>query len=171
MELERLAGEELQAVGTFVPDESRRRDRRLARAPLPEADTTLGRVRVVRERASVPGHRLTGRAVEGDLPALEEHRALAQPLDGRGVVGHEDDRPALLLEGEDAAEALPLEGLVSDGEDLVEEEDVGVEERGDREPEPHGHTRRVRPDRSVDRVLELGERDDLVEAALDLGAR
>ena len=101
---------------------------------------------------------------------VEEHRALAQPLDGRGVVGDEDDRAALLLEAEDAAEALPLERLVADGEHLVEEEDVRVEEGGDREAEPHRHPRRVRAHRTIDRVLELGEGDDLVEALADVRA-
>ena len=48
---------------------------------------------------------------------------------------------------------------------------VRVEERRDREAEAHRHPRRVRPDRPVDRVLELGERDDLVEPAPDLGPR
>ena len=80
----------------------------------------------------------------------------------------EDDRAAALLELEDLAEALALEGLVADGEDLVEEQDVGVEVRGDREAEPHVHPRRVGAHRPVDRVLELGERDDLVEALADL---
>ena len=79
------------------------------------------------------------------------------------VVRDEDDRAALLLEREDAPEALPLERLVADGEDLVEEQDFRVEERRDREPEPHRHPRRVRADGPVDRVLELGEGDDLVE--------
>ena len=37
-------------------------------------------------------------------------------------------------------------------------------------PEPHRHPRRIRAHRPVDRVLELGERDDLVEARLDVGA-
>ena len=82
----------------------------------------------------------------------------------------EHDRASRLLEGEDAAEALALERLVADREDLVEEEDVGVEERRDREAEAHRHPGRVRPDGAVDRVLELGEGDDLVEAAADVGA-
>ena len=51
----------------------------------------------------------------------------------------EHDRPALLLEREDPAEALPLERLVADGENLVEQEDVGIEERRDCESEPHRH--------------------------------
>ena len=78
-------------------------------------------------------------------------------------MGDEEDRAAALLERCDHAEALPLEALVPDREDLVEEEHVSLEERRDREPEPHRHARRVRADGPVDRVLEL-ERDDLVEA-------
>ncbi len=56
-----------------------------------------------------------------------------------------------------------------DREDLVEQEHVRVEEGGDREAEAHRHPGRVRAHRPVDRVLELGERDDLVEARADLG--
>ena len=82
----------------------------------------------------------------------------------------EHDRASRLLEGEDAAEALALERLVADGEDLVEEQDVGVEECCDREAEAHRHPGRVRPHRAVDRILELGEGDDLVEAAADVRA-
>ena len=83
-------------------------------------------------------------------------------------MGDEDDRAAALLELEDLAEALALERLVADGEDLVEQQDVRVEVRRDREAEPHVHPGGVRPHRPVDRVLELGEGDDLVEALADL---
>ena len=82
----------------------------------------------------------------------------------------EHDRAALLLEREDAAEALALERLVADGEDLVEQQDVRVEERGDGEAEPHRHPGGVRAHRPVDRVLQLCERHDLVEPRLDIGA-
>ena len=41
---------------------------------------------------------------------------------------------------------------------------------GDGEAEPHVHPRRVRPNGSVDEVLELCERDDLVEALADVRA-
>ena len=50
-------------------------------------------------------------------------------------------------------------------EHLVDEEDVGVDVHGDREPEPHVHARRVVPHLHVDELLELGERHDLVEDA------
>ena len=128
-------------------------------------------IHVVGERPAVASDGLACRAVERDVPTLEEDGALAEPLDGRRIVGDEDDRPAALLEREDPPEALPLERLVADGEDLVEEQDVRVEEGGDGEAEAHRHPRRVRPHRPVDRVLQLGERDDLVEPAPDLGPR
>ena len=108
------------------------------------------------------------RPVELEPALAEEHGALAQALDLSRVVRDEDDRAATLLELEDLAEALALEGLVADGEDLVEQEDVGVEVRGDREAEPHVHPRGVGAHRPVDRLLELGEGDDLVEALADL---
>ena len=109
-------------------------------------------------------------AVESDASRVQEHGALAQPLDRRRVVRDEDDRAALLLEPRDATEALALERLVADREDLVEEQDVRVQERGDGEAEANGHPRRIGPYRAVDRVLELGEGDDLVEALPDVRA-
>jgi hypothetical protein len=105
--------------------------------------------------------------VEGQRPVSEEHRAIAQALDGRCIVRDEHDRPAALLERGDHAEALPLEALVADCEHLVEQQHVGLQEGGDREPEPHGHAGGVRPNRPVDCVLELRERDYLVEPLAD----
>ena len=79
----------------------------------------------------------------------------------------EQDRPAALSERGDDAEALSLEALVPDREHLVEQQHVCFEERRDRKPQPHRHPGRVRPHRAVDRVLELRERDDLVEPLAD----
>ena len=85
-------------------------------------------------------------------------------------MGDEDDRAAALLELRDATEALALKRFVADCEHLVEEQDVGVEKCRDREPEAHVHPGRVRSYRPVDGVLQLGERDDLVEPLPDLGS-
>ena len=68
------------------------------------------------------------------------------------------------------AEALLLELRVADGEHLVDEQDLGLEVRRDGEREPHVHAARVALDGSVEELLDLGERDDLVELPLDLGA-
>ena len=60
--------------------------------------------------------------------------------------------------------ALELEGKVADSEDLVDEEDLGLGADSHREPQPHEHARRVELHRGVDELLELGERDDLVQS-------
>ena len=64
-----------------------------------------------------------------------------------------------------AAEAAPLELRVADREHLVDEQDLGLEVRGDREREPHVHAARVALHRRVDELLDPGELDDLVEAS------
>ena len=137
----------------------------LAAAPLPQAGASLLGIALPGELAVVRDDRVVGRAVELDTAAPEQDRALAQPLDRGRVVRDEDDRPTALLELEDAAEALPLELLVAHCEHLVEQQHVRVQVGGDREAEPHLHARRVGPHRQVDRLLEPGEVDDLVEMA------
>ena len=111
-------------------------------SPLPysrQAGRALLGVALVGEQLVVAGDRLLRRAVELDAAVAQQHRALAEALDRGGVVRDEDDRPAALLELEDLREALALELLVADGEDLVEQEHVGVDVRGDGEAEAHVH--------------------------------
>ena len=117
-------------------------DPRLAAAVLAQARRALLWVSLLGEQRVVAGDRLLRGAVELDAAVAEEDRAAAEALDRRGVVRDEDDRPAALLELEDLGEALALELLVADREDLVEQEHVGVDVGGDREAEPHVHARR-----------------------------
>ena len=63
------------------------------------------------------------------------------------------------------AEALLLERRVADRQHLVDEQDLRLEVRGDRERQAHVHAARVALHRRVDELLDLGERDDLVELA------
>ena len=60
--------------------------------------------------------------------------------------------------------ALLLEGGVADGEDLVDQQDLGVDVDHHREGEPHEHARGVVLDLHLDEVAELGEVDHAVEA-------
>ena len=110
--------------------------------------------RVGPSNATSPSRRSTARA--------------QMPVDRGRVVGDEDDRAAALLELEDLPEALALELLVADGEDLVQQQHVDLEMRGDRETEPHVHPRRVRAHRDVDEALQLREGDDLVHVPPDV---
>ena len=83
----------------------------------------------------------------------------------------EEHGPAAAGDLLDAGVALRLEGRVADSEHLVEQQDLRIEVRRDREREPDLHSRRVALDRDVDEVADPGELDDLVELPLRLGAR
>ena len=75
------------------------------------------------------------------MTTIEQAGAVADRLDSGGRVRHEQDRLALRLERLQRAHALLLEVVVADGEDLVEQQDVGLEVGRNREAEPHVHAR------------------------------
>ncbi len=113
-----------------------------------------------------------GRHADRVQLAVMEHRCPVADLDhGVERVRHEHDRASFALERPDAVEALGLEGLVSDREHLVDQQDVRVDVHRHREPEPDQHARRVELHLVVDEVLELRERDDVVERGVGLPAR
>ena len=95
-----------------------------------------------------------------------EQRAVAEAGQRLEVVADEHDRLALRAEAVERREALLLEALVADGEHLVEQEDVEVDLDRDRVREPDLHPGGEVLQLLVDEALELGERDDLVEASL-----
>src|SRR5207248_5304090 len=132
------------------PEQPRLDDSHLAAAVLAEPGGAFLGVALLGEELVVAGERLLRRAVDLDPALAKQHRALAEPLDRGGVVRDVDDRPAALLELEDLREALALELLVPDREDLVEEENVGVDVRGDGEAESHVHAGGVGARREVD---------------------
>src|SRR2546422_3871688 len=92
-----------------------------------------------------------------------------QILHGDHVVADEEHGAARAHGVADLADALALEASVADGEDLVDQHDLGIEVGGHGEGQSNVHSARVVLDRSVDEALDLGERDDLVELRLDLG--
>jgi hypothetical protein len=105
-----------------------------------------------------------------DAPA-EPDRLVAPPLHRRRVVADEDHRLAALPKVREARAALRGERLVSHGQGLVDQEDVGIEVNGHREPQAHEHARRVGSRRLIDELPDVGELDDLVEAIQHLVAR
>src|SRR5665647_1086453 len=86
-------------------------------------------------------------------------------------MGDQHDGPPLALETSDTFQAFALEWLVTDGEDLVDEQDVRIDVDGDRKSEAHVHAGRVELDLRVDEALDTGEVDDLVEVPIGLFAR
>jgi hypothetical protein len=64
------------------------------------------------------------------------------------------------------AEALLLEVGVAHGQRLVDDEDVGIDMRDDREGEAHGHAGGVGLDGLVDELADIGEGQDVGEPRL-----
>ena len=73
-------------------------------------------------------------------PSSTTTRAQVRSISAASWDDQHERRAAANLLG-DPLLALALEGLVADGEHLVDQQDVGVEVRGDREAEPHEHAR------------------------------
>ena len=124
-----------------------------------------GQVRSVTEEDALRRYseitRLAGHL--GDPPALEPQRAPAQRLDRDQVVTHEQHGAVLPRHIADLAEAFLLERRIADRQDLVDEQDLGLEMRGNGEGQPKIHPARVALHRRVDESFDLGEVDDLVE--------
>ena len=116
----------------------------------------------------VVGDDVGARPVADDAAVVEQDRALAQLRNRLHVVRDENHRPAGRSEILHPPEAAPLELGVPDREHLVDEQDLGLEMRGDRERQPHVHPARVPLHGRVDEPLDAGELDDLGELPLDL---
>ena len=122
-------------------------------------------------RLEVVGDDSRTRPILHDPPAVEQDRPVAEPRDRLHVVRDEEHRPAGGAEVLHPPEAAPLELGVAHGQHLVDEQDLGLEVRGDREREPHVHAARVALHGRVDELLDAGELDDLVEACAAISRR
>ena len=83
-------------------------------------------------------------------PAVEQDRAVAEPRDRCMLWETKSTVRPELPNVLHATEAPPLELGVADGEHLVDEQDLGLEVRGDRERESHVHPARVALHRRVE---------------------
>ena len=77
---------------------------------------------------------------------------------------HQQDRLAAPPELRELVEALVGEAFVADRQHLVDQQHIRIDVDRDREAKPHVHAGRIRLDRRVDELRELGEVDDFVEA-------
>ena len=98
--------------------------------------------RFVRRECRQPtifGQTVVHAAIVQQPAMIENGHAVADGLHGRRRVRHEHDGLAAGLEGLQRRHALPLKVRVADGEDLVEQQYVGIHGRRNREPQPHRH--------------------------------
>ena len=82
------------------------------------------------EVSPVDGGCLHRVAVGDHASVVEDHQLVADRRGKVGVVGDEQHRHALFAEGAEPVEALLLEGLVAHGQDLIDQEDLGLDVDG-----------------------------------------
>src|SRR4051812_11223580 len=99
---------------------------------------------------------------------IQEQSSFAKARNGAEIVADEDDRLAAGVQAFEDPEALLLERLIAYRQDLVQQQDVGFDLRGDRERQANLHPGREVLELLVDEPLELGEGDDLVEPGVEL---
>jgi len=102
------------------------------------------------------------------LPLVQQDRAGAHPSDGRHIVGHQNHRPPMLPHVLHLPHAFLLEPDVAHGQHLVDDQDIRVHVREDREPQPDIHPAGVMLHRRIDELFHFGKGDDFVELAGDL---
>ncbi len=100
--------------------------------------------------------------------AVEPDRFIAEPFDERQRMGNEQNRLAAPAEFAELVETLVRKAFVANGKDFIDEQHVRIDVDRDGETQAHVHAGRVRLDRRVDEVAQLGKLDDIVEAVLDL---
>ncbi len=107
--------------------------------------------------------RLLDGAVRDHQAAVEHDGAVTEGPHLVGLVRDQQDRASLFLEGADPVDALRLKPFVTHGEDLVDDENVGINVNRHRESETDIHATRVELHLGVDEVLNLTEGNDIVE--------
>jgi adenylyl-sulfate kinase len=100
------------------------------------------------------------RSVPDDASLVEPHGPLTDLRDLRQGVRDEEKRLPPLPEMRHPLVAFAAKALVPDGQDLVHEEDVGIDLGGDGEGQAGRHAGGVSPDRGVEEGLHLGEGRD-----------
>lgn len=114
------------------------------------------------------GEDILGLAEEDLLALMEQEGAVAKEGDVAEVVGDEEEGVGG-AEGVDFVEAFLPELEIADGEDFVEDEEVGEKVDGDGEAEADFHTGAVDLDGGVNESAEVGKGDDGGGEAVDVG--
>lgn len=98
-----------------------------------------------------------------DQPSIEPDRLLAQGGHHAHIVTDEDDRPSFPGGLLNLRQTFSLEVSVADGENFVDNEDVGIKMSGHGEGQTNIHAVRVPFDRGIEETINTGELDDLVK--------
>src|SRR6266511_2552441 len=158
-----LPGKEHFRGGAVRPEDLGRHDLDLLRSPVP----AVGEVLTTHQPPEV-AHHVVRIPLVHDPTLVQDDGSIADPNHLVGGVCDEHDGASLLLELFHLVQTLTLERDVTDGEDLIHEENGGIHVHGHGESQTDVHPRRIELHLVVYEVLELGEGHDVVEHAVGL---
>ena len=100
--------------------------------------------------------------------AVHPQRSATQLRNRGHLMAHENDGSSFASDVTHLRQAALLELRVADGEHLIDDQDVRLEVRGNREREAEIHAAGISLHRRINKTCDAGEFDDLVETALDV---
>src|SRR5674476_134935 len=99
---------------------------------------------------------------------IEPDSFVTHILDQAHGVSNQHDGGTTLAQFEHVVEALALELLITHSDDLIDDEDLGIDGYGNRETQPHVHATGVDLHGGVDKLADVCEVNDLLHRLLDL---
>ncbi len=112
----------------------------------------------------IRAHGLSRRRIHDAAATVEQQRPFAQLDDAGRRVRDKEDRRAAAFQFFEPRKAFALEFLVAHRERFVDDKNVRVDHRLHRECELDHHAARIRFDRLIEKVADICERNDIVEA-------
>src|SRR5437762_1840379 len=103
------------------------------------------------------------RTLRNEAAGLQPDRLVAHLANLLEAVADEDDCRTGSPKLPNPLQTLPLKRRVADGEDFVNKQNLGLNLRGDGEPQAHRHAIAVNPQGTVDKLFHFGEGDDVIE--------
>ena len=119
------------------------------------------------EQFVVVGDNIARGARKQAFPFFDQNRAIAEVDDHLGTVRDKENRRTLAFQSFDPCEAFSREGLVPDGQNLVDDDDFRIHVDRGRKGQAGVHSRRVNLYGSIKKVADLGEICDGVDAVAD----
>jgi len=99
---------------------------------------------------------------------VKPNRPVAKRCDGAKGMRDTDQRPSGAAEFFDAADAFVKKILISDSQDFINHQNIGINMYSDGECQPHDHARGVRPEGFLNKIADASEFNDGVYAFREL---
>src|SRR5271157_461665 len=98
-----------------------------------------------------------------DFAMIQQQYPIAHNADAINGMRDEDYRSSLFLNAKDLTKTLVLERQITDGKNLIDQQDIGVAMNRYCKSKTNVHARRIRAYGSIDEISYFGKIDDLMK--------